>query len=78
MVKGVDAKVINILVAQAGVSNCLLEDLLGVTLARVAYIKGQLEKHEVMVIFLEPIDFQTIASDASTWKQFVDSLTRST
>ena len=64
LVKGLDAKVIKSLVAQAAVSNCLLEDLLRVTRARVSDIKGQLAKHEVTVRFLEPTEFETIASDA--------------
>ena len=78
LVKGLDAKVIKSLVAQAAVINFLLKYFLRVTPERVADIKGQLAKHEVTVIFLEPTDFETIASDASSWKQFVDSLTRST
>ena len=78
LVKGLYAKVIKSLVTQATVSNCLLEDLLRVTPARVADIKGQLAKHEVTVRFLEPIEFKTIASDASTWKQFTSSLNGST
>ena len=40
LVKGLDAKVVKSLVAQATVSNCLLEYLLRVTPARVADIKG--------------------------------------
>ena len=78
LVKGLDTKVVKSLVAQAVVSNCLLEDLLRVTPATVADIKGQLAKHEVTVRFLEPTKFETIASDASSQKQFIDSLTRST
>ena len=63
------------LLAQAAISNCLLEDLLRVTAPRVADIKGQLSKHEITVKFLEPTEFETIASEASTWKQFINSLT---
>ena len=73
LVKGLDAKVIKSLVAQATVSNFLLE-YLQVTHARVADIRGQLSKHEVTVIILEPTDFETIYSDASVWKQFINSL----
>ena len=78
LVKGLDAKVIKSLVDQAAVSNCLLEYMLIVTPARIADIKGQLAKHEVKVIFLESTEFKTITSDASAWKNFVDSLTSST
>ena len=65
LIKGLDAKVIKSLVAEAAISKCLLEYLLRVTLSREAYIKGQLSKHEVTVRFLEPIEFEIIASDAS-------------
>ena len=74
LVKGLDTKVVKTLVPQAAVSNCLLEYLLRVTPTRVADIKGQLAKHEVIVIFLELTEFETIASDASAWKQFINSL----
>ena len=69
---------INILESQAAVSNYLLEDLLRVTPVIVSDIKGQMSKHEVTVKFLEAIEFETTASDASSWKQFVDSLSKST
>ena len=77
LVKGLDAKALKSLAAQAAVSNYLLEYLLRVIPVRVADIKGQLSKHEVMVRFLEPIEFETISLDASAWKQFIDSLTGS-
>ena len=75
LVKGLNEKVIKCLVAQAAVSNCLLEDRLQVTPPKVADIKTQLSKHEVTVRFLEPSNFETIASDAVAWKQFRNELT---
>ena len=71
-------KVIKGLVAQAAVSNCLLEDQLQVTPPRVDDIKTQMSKHEVMVRFLEPIGFETIASDVVAWKQFINEFTGTT
>ena len=63
------------MIAQATVSNCLLEDQLQVIPARMADIKAQDSKHEVTVIFLEPAEFEIIVSDAMPWKQFMAELT---
>ena len=62
------------MVAQAAISNCLLEDQLRVTPQKVAEIKSQLVVHEVSVRILEPIYFRNIVEDAAAWKQFVDGL----
>ena len=75
LIKGLNEKVIKSMVAQAAVSNFLLEDQLRVTPPRVADIKTQLSKHEVMVRFLEPTNFGIIPSDAKAWKQFINELT---
>ena len=77
-IKGLNEKIVKGLVAQAAVSNCLLEDHLRVTPQKVAEIRSQLAMHEVPVIILEPMDFRTIAANAATWKQLVDGLARST
>ena len=37
-------------------------------------IKAQDVKHEVIVIFLEPSDFEKLVTDAIAWKQFIDEL----
>ena len=65
---------VKILVAQATVSDFLLEDQLRDTPLRAAEIKSQLLIHEVTVRLLEPMDFRTITTDAATWKQFMDGL----
>ena len=75
LIKGLNEKVIKSMVAQAVVSNFLLEDHIRVIPPRVADIKTQLSKHEVMIIFLEPTDFGIIASDPIAWKQFINELT---
>ena len=66
------------LVAQAAVINYLLEYQIKVTPPRAAEIKSQLSVHEVTFRILEPIDFRTIAADATTWKKLVDGLARPT
>ena len=37
-------------------------------------IRAQDSKHEVIVRFLEPTEFEIIASDAKAWKQFIAEL----
>ena len=68
LIKGLDEKVIKILVDQDAVNNCLLEGQLRVTPPRVVDIKTQVSKHEVTVRFLKPIDFDTIATVVVAWK----------
>ena len=65
-------------IAQAAVSNCLLEDQIRMLPARMENIKAQAAKHEVTVIFLEPSDFEKIVTDDMAWKQFIDELAGST
>ena len=67
-VKGVTEKAKKSLVAQATVSNFLLEYQLRVTPPKTTEIKSQLAIHEVIVILLEPMDFKTIATKAAAWK----------
>ena len=42
----------------------------------MADIRAQASKHEVTVKFLEPSEFEIIASDAKAWKQLIAELTR--
>ena len=44
----------------------------------MANIKAQDAKHELTAIFLEPLDFEKIVTDAMAWKQFIDELVWST
>ena len=55
-----------------------MEDQLRVTPQKVAEIRSQLVGHEVSMRILGLMDFKTIATDASTWKQLVDGLTSPT
>ena len=63
------------MIAQAAVSNCLLEDQLRILPTRMEDIRSQASKHEVTVRFLEPTDFEFIVSDAMAWKLFIIELT---
>ena len=59
------------LVAQAAISNCLLEDQLVVTPPKATEIKSQLVIHEVTDRLLEPMDFKTIIVEDVAWKEFI-------
>ena len=61
-------------IAQAVVSNYLLEDQIRLLPTRMEDIRAQISKHEVTVKFLEPAEFEIIASDAKAWKQFIADL----
>ena len=65
-------------IAQAAVSNFLLEDHLWLLLARMDDIRAQASKYEVTVRFLEPAEFDIIASDAKAWKKFIAELNGTT
>ena len=62
-------------IAQAEVSNFLLEDQFWLLLARIAEIRAHDSNHEVTVRLLEPTEFEIIASNAKAWKQFITELT---
>ena len=61
-------------ISQAAVSNFLLEDHIWLLPARMDDIRAQDSKHEVTIRFLEPTEFEIIASDAKAWKQFIAEL----
>ena len=61
-------------IAQDEISNFILEDQFRLLPARMDDIRAQASKHEVTVIFLEPTEFEIIASDAKAWKQFIAEL----
>ena len=67
-IKGITGKVVKNWVAQATVSNCLLEGLSRVTSPKAAEIKSQLAIHEVTVRLLEPMDFKTITAKVDAWR----------
>ena len=74
LVKSLDEKVLKTVIDQAAVNNHLLEDQLHLIPSRVANIKSQAAKHEITIRFLEPSGFETIATDANIWKQFINDV----
>ena len=74
MIKNLDERVIKNVIAQTAVSNCVLEDQFRLLPTRMADIRAQDSKHEVMVRFLEPVELEIIASNAMTWKKFIAEL----
>ena len=74
LIKILDEKVLRTVIAQATVSNYLLEDQLELIPARMANIKAQVSKHEVTIRFLEPSEFETIVTDANTWRHFINEV----
>ena len=74
LIKSLDKKVLKTIISQASVRNHLLEYQIRLIPARVANIKAQVAKHEVTIRFLEPSEFETIATDANIWKQFINDV----
>ena len=64
LIKNLDERVIKNVIAQATLSNFLLEDQLQLLPARMVDIRAQASKHEVTVRFLEPTEFEIITLDA--------------
>ena len=73
-IKKLDERVLENVIAQAIVTNYLLEDQFQLLPARMADIKAHSSKHEVTVRFLEPAEFEIISSDAKAWKKFIANL----
>ena len=78
LIKILYEKVLKIVIAQETISNHLLEDQIRLIPSRVANVKGQVSKHEVIIRFLEPSEFETIAKDANIWKKFINDVVGST
>ena len=51
----------------------LLEDQLRLSIAIIEVIRNHAAKFEINIRFLEPSEFESIASKASTWKKFLNS-----
>ena len=50
-----------------------LEDQLRLSAARIEVIRNQVAKFEINIHFLEPSEFESIASEDSAWKKFLNS-----
>ena len=55
------------------VSVHLLEDQLRLSAAKIEVIRNQDAKFEINIRSLEPSEFESIASEASTWKKFLNN-----
>ena len=60
-------------VAHLTVSVQLLEDQLRLSSARIEVIKNQAAKFEINIHFLEPSEFENIASESLAWKKFLNN-----
>ena len=60
-------------VAHSAVSVQLLEDQLHLSSSRIEVIKNQAAKFEINIRFLEPSEFENIASKALAWKKFMNN-----
>ena len=60
-------------VAHSAVSVQLLEDQLCLSSAEIKVIKNWAAKFEINIHFLEPSEFENIASKAQAWKKFLNN-----
>ena len=72
-IKTLDEQTLRNEVAHSAVSVQLLEDQLRLSSARIKAIRNQDAKFEINIHFLEPYEFESIASEASAWKKFLNS-----
>ena len=72
-VKVLDEQILKDEVAHLAVSVQLLEDQLLLSSARIQVIKNQAAKFEINIHFLEPSEFESIASEAQALKKFLNN-----
>ena len=72
-IKALDKQTLRNEVDHSAVSVQLLEDQLRLSAARIEVIRNQAAKFEINIRFLEPSEFESIASEASAWKKFLNS-----
>ena len=72
-IKALDEETLRNEVDHSMVSVQLLEDQLRLSAARIEAIRNQAAKFEINIRFLEPSEFESTASEASTWKKFLNS-----
>ena len=60
-------------VDHTAVSVQLLEDQLRLSITKIEAIRNQATKFEINIRFLEPSEFESIASEASAWKKFLNN-----
>ena len=59
--------------AQGSIRNHLMEDLYRLTPAKVTCVESQLAIHEVTVMLLEPLDYQTITTEANASGEYISN-----
>ena len=74
-IEGISEEVVKTQIAQAYVSDYLLEDLYILTPAKVTNVETQLAIHEVTMRLLEPVDYQTITEEANAWGEYISKPT---
>ena len=72
-IKALDEQTLRNEVAHSVVSVQLLEDQLRLSTSRIEVIRNQAAKLQINICFLEPSEFESIASEASAWKKFLNS-----
>ena len=72
-IKALDEQTLRNEVDHSTISVQLLEDHLRLSTARIEAIRNQAAKFEINIRFLEPSEFESIASEASAWKKFLNN-----
>ena len=72
-IKDLDEQILRNEVAHSAVSVQLLEDQLCLSSTRIEVIRNQAAKFEINIRFLEPFEFENIASEALAWKKFLNN-----
>ena len=72
-IKALDDQTLRNELDHSAVSVQLLEDQLRLSAARIEAIKNQVAKFEINIHFLEPSDFEGLASEALAWKNFLNA-----
>ena len=75
-IKAIDKQTLRNEVAHTMISVQFLEDQLHLNSAIIEVIRNQAAKFEINIHFLEPSEFESIASEASAWKKFLNSQAR--
>ena len=72
-IKSLDNQILRNEVDHFAISVQLLKDQLRLSAARIEAIKNQAAKFEINIHFLEPSEFEGIASEALAWKKFLNA-----
>ena len=73
-IEEISEEVVKTYIAQASISNNLIEDLYRVTPQKMVEVEPQPVMHEVIVRLLEPVDYRTIAEEENAWGEYISRL----